>query len=286
MITFNNIPLLRKQLHDWRKSDARIAFVPTMGNLHAGHLALVQKAKKVADRVIVSIFVNPLQFGPTEDFARYPRTHAADIEKLITEKVDALFLPETEALYPNEQMPITRVSVPGLSDDLCGVTRPNLFYGVTTVVAKLFNIVQPDIAVFGKKDFQQAVIIRQMVKDLNFPIEIITIPTTREPDRLAMSSRNQYLTPEERALAPKLYESLHLIQQAIQEGNVNYTALCEEAKQQLEQLGFKVDYIEVRNQETLRSPVPGSQENLVILGAAFLGKTRLIDNVVINCHGL
>lgn len=268
---------LRQQIADWKKNQETIAFVPTMGNLHAGHLALIQHAKSLANRVVVSIFVNPLQFGPKEDFATYPKTTAEDIEKLKSLAVDVLFLPTVQEIYPQGSDSATRIIVTGLSDELCGKSRPGHFTGVATVVAKLFHIVQPNIAVFGEKDYQQLCVIRQMLSDLNFPIEIISSPTVREHDGLAMSSRNQYLNPEERKIAPKLYASLQWIKSHISLGHTDYDPLISTAEQQLNEY-FKVDYIAVRTQHTLHAPTT-LDKNLVILGAVFLGKTRLIDNI-------
>jgi pantoate--beta-alanine ligase len=269
---------LRSLETTWRRAGERIAFVPTMGNLHDGHLALVKQAKQAADRVVVSIFVNPMQFGPTEDFARYPRTMETDASQLALLNVDAIFVPDINEIYPNGEMPLTRVIVPGLSDDLCGVTRPQLYYGVTTVVTKLFHIVQPDMAVFGEKDIQQVVIIRRMVQDLNFSIEILSGDIVREADGLAMSSRNQYLSIQERKTASTLYATLCAVRDQIKAGSADYEKLSETAIKNLLNEGFdKVDYLTVRDKKTLSAPV--EKNELVILAAAFLGKTRLIDNV-------
>lgn len=266
----------------WRQKNERIALVPTMGNLHEGHLALVKLAQQVADRVVVSIFVNPLQFGPNEDFLRYPRTMEADSAKLASFNVDAVFVPDMNEIYPNGEMPLTRVIVPGLSDDLCGITRPQLFYGVTTVVSKLFHITQPNIAIFGEKDFQQLVIIRQMVRDLNFPIKILSGATVRELDGLALSSRNQYLDARERQIAPKLYATLREIEKQLHASEKSHTQLTEAAVDHLLSEGFnKVDYVAIRDKQTLGTPIPGKNE-LIVLAAAFLGNTRLIDNLAIN----
>ena len=268
---------LRELKQLWHANHEGIALVPTMGNLHAGHLALVTTAKQLAQRVVVSIFVNPLQFGPNEDFAAYPRTRQADIEKLTALDVDAIFIPEVTELFPQGQS-LAQVSVSGLSDSLCGKSRPGHFTGVATIVAKLFNIVQPHISVFGEKDFQQLTIIRQMVTDLNFPIQVIGQPTAREADGLAMSSRNQYLSAPERAIAPHLYATLRWIRSEIQGGNSAFVNLCAAASTQLAQHGFKVDYIDIRTKAGLKIPTP-LDTDLIILAAAFLGKTRLIDNV-------
>lgn len=279
MNIIQSIPALRKELESLRITK-KIALVPTMGNLHNGHLALVQQAKQVADYVVVSIFVNPLQFAPHEDFNTYPRTPEEDIEKLKLCDADILFLPHADEIYPKAKMPISRVIVPGLSDELCGKTRPHFFYGVTTVVSKLFNIVQPHIAIFGEKDFQQLVIIRQMVKDLNFPITILSGTTVREADGLALSSRNRYLNSEERVNAPQLYATLLWIKEQIISGQRDYENLCKLAGQKLEAHDFSIDYIAVRSSPSLQPPTDQDQ-SLVVLAAAWLGKTRLIDNVTV-----
>lgn len=272
---------LRNLQASWRLNKKCIALVPTMGNLHEGHLALVRQAQQHADHVVVSIFVNPLQFGPKEDFASYPRTADADVQKLQSLKVDVVFMPQLNEIYPGNAMPATCVGIPGISDDLCGITRPQMFYGVTTLLSKLFHIVQADIAVFGEKDFQQLVIVKQMVNDLNFPLQIISGKTVREPDGLAMSSRNSYLTPPQRQIAPQLYATLCKMRDYILAGNHDYDALANQAKQRLEACGFgPIDYIAVRDRQTLQNPTAGSE--LIVLAAAFLGKTRLIDNVLLD----
>lgn len=273
------------ELHDlrtaWRREQQSIALVPTMGNLHDGHLALAQQAKQSADRTIVYIFVNPHQFGPKEDFTHYPRTLEADISKLKPLNIDAVFIPDVKEIYPDGEMQVTRVAVPGLSDDLCGITRPQLFYGVATILSKFFNIVAPDIALFGEKDYQQLVIVKQMVKDLNFPIAIHSGKTVRETDGLAMSSRNGYLSEAERKIAPKLYALSQWARAQILAGNQDYESLCAQAKLQLQHYGFgPIDYFTVREKETLQVPSQATaKENLIILVAAFLGTTRLIDNL-------
>jgi len=279
MQTIHTISKLRKLVSQWRRENKKIAFVPTMGNLHDGHLALVKKAQKHADKVIVSIFVNPLQFGPTEDFGRYPRTEKSDLAKLKACHVDVVFLPEINEIYPDGKTSATTVNLPGLSDDLCGITRPRLFYGVTTVVSKLFNIVQPDIAVFGEKDFQQLVILKQMVKDLDFPIKILSEKIIREKDGLALSSRNQYLNQEERKRASTLHQTLCWVREQIKNKNTDYKKLCQLATKQLLKNGFdKVDYVAIRNKNNLNAPEI-NDKNLIVLSAAFLGNTRLIDNL-------
>lgn len=278
MKIIQSIQTIRAALEPLRATQKKVALVTTMGNLHDGHLALVQQAKQAADYVVVSIFVNPLQFAPHEDFNTYPRTPEQDIAKLQSCDVDILFLPDADAIYPQGKMPISRVIVPGLSDELCGKTRPHFFYGVTTVVAKLFNIVQPDLAIYGEKDFQQLIIIRQMVNDLNFPITILSGATVREADGLAMSSRNRYLNAEERASAPQLYATLSWIKEQIMAGQRDYENLCQLAGRKLEAYGFRIDYIEVRASLSLQLP-NDQDKSLVVLAAAWLGKTRLIDNI-------
>lgn len=271
---------LRAALRPWRRAGESIAFVPTMGNLHAGHLDLVSRARVLADRTVVSIFVNPLQFGPQEDYAAYPRTLGRDRERLQAAGADILFAPDVDTIYSQNLRAVTRVHVPELSDILCGAFRPGHFEGVATVVAKLFNLVQPDIAIFGKKDYQQLRLIERMVHDLAIPVSIVGAPTAREPDGLAMSSRNQYLSPEERALAPALYNCLTAIAQQIMDGNPDFSRLEGGAMRQLERLGFKPQYVEVRRTVDLTKPGAG-ERGLVVLGAAYLGQTRLIDNLEI-----
>ncbi|MGD2117040.1 MAG: pantoate--beta-alanine ligase [Chromatiales bacterium] len=281
MQVVQTIDELRQVIRGWRSQQQRIAFVPTMGNLHDGHLQLVQRAGQLAERVVCSIFVNPMQFGPNEDFERYPRTHEADISKLEQQSCDLLFLPEVSDIYPQDLAQQTRVEVPGLSDILCGVSRPGHFVGVTTVVCKLFNMVQPDVAVFGEKDFQQLLLIRRMTADLCLPIEIVGAPIVRESDGLAMSSRNAYLDAPQRAKATVLYQMLQQLQDAMLGGETNYAALQQQAIQQLQQQGFDVDYVEIRNAENLQVPQPQDRE-LVILLAARVGSTRLIDNLQVS----
>jgi pantoate--beta-alanine ligase len=253
-----------------------IAFVPTMGNLHEGHLALVHKAKEIADITVVSIFVNPLQFAPSEDFSNYPRTLQEDIKKLSKLNVDLVFSPSAIDLYPNLEEH-TKVSVPILSDEYCGRFRPSLFDGVTTIVATLFNIVQPDSAVFGEKDFQQLHILKKMVEDLAFPIQIISVPTVREQDGLAMSSRNQYLNADERNVACEIYKILHAMQDDLLQGRPQAETIMD-ATSHLQKKNFSVDYISICDKKTLVLANTDHKE-IVILIAAWLGKTRLIDNL-------
>jgi pantoate--beta-alanine ligase len=269
---------LRARVRAWRAAGERIAFVPTMGNLHAGHGSLVAAARERADRVVVSIFVNPLQFGPNEDYATYPRTPEEDRKLLEALNVDMLFMPEVAEIYPRGQQTHARVHVPELEDILCGAFRPGHFMGVATVVTKLLNLVQPDIALFGEKDFQQLMIIRRATEDLCMPVEIVGLPTTREPDGLAMSSRNRYLTPEQRAVAPQIFAALERARIAIESGREDFDAISEEGLAALRAAGFRPDYFEVRDADTLAVPRPESR-NLVVLAAARIGRARLIDNV-------
>lgn len=277
MITINEVGGLRAQVDAWRRG-GNVAFVPTMGNLHAGHLSLVQAARKVADRVVVSIFVNPLQFGAGEDFDSYPRTLENDARMLEGEGTDLLFAPSVQTMYPKPQDQQTRVEVPDISELLCGACRPGHFVGVATVVCKLFNMVQPDIALFGKKDFQQLMVIRRMVEDLTMPVRVIGVETMREADGLAMSSRNGYLTAEERSTAPILYRTLSGIAHRLGEGSDDFAGLEAQASRELDENGFGPDYVAIRRAADLAEPEAGERE-LVILAAAYLGKARLIDNI-------
>lgn len=277
MLTIRTIDELRRAVAGWRAAGEAVAFVPTMGNLHSGHLALVARAREEAPRVVVSVFVNPTQFGPNEDFARYPRTEAEDAEKLEAAGADVLFLPSVEEMYPGGAEATTFVEVPGISDILCGEFRPGHFRGVATVVARLFNIVQPDAAVFGEKDYQQLLVIRRMVRDLAFPVRVIGAPTVREDDGLAKSSRNQYLAPEERELATRIHATLQAVAESLRAGR-DIAALEREGAESLERAGFRPDYFAIRRAEDLDEPAPGDRE-LVVLVAARLGGTRLIDNL-------
>lgn len=280
MITVNAVDDLRAQIDIWRRG-GNVAFVPTMGNLHAGHLSLVKEARKIADRVVASIFVNPLQFGAGEDFENYPRTFERDSEMLIDEGTDLLFAPPVEVMYPKPQADQTRVEVPGLSELLCGACRPGHFVGVATVVCKLFNMVQPDIAVFGNKDYQQLMVIRRMVEDLAMPVAIVGVETMREADGLAMSSRNGYLGAQERALAPMLYRTLSDLAARLGDGEDDFHRLEQEAAAALDGAGFRTDYLAIRRASDLLDPAAGETE-LVILAAAYLGKARLIDNIEVS----
>lgn len=269
---------LRERVAQWRAKGERIAFVPTMGNLHAGHGSLVSRASELADHVIASIFVNPLQFGPNEDFAAYPRTPEEDRQLLQCLHVEVLFAPEVDDIYPRGQETTARVHVPGLEDILCGAFRPGHFMGVATVVTKLLNLVQPDVAVFGEKDFQQLMIIRRAAVDLCMPVEIVGVQTTREQDGLAMSSRNRYLLPEQRAVAPQIFAALERARRAIESGFPDYAALEQAGAAALQQAGFRIDYFAIRDANTLQLPDSAS-DDLVILTAARIGRARLIDNV-------
>ncbi|ROV56396.1 pantoate--beta-alanine ligase [Neisseria chenwenguii] len=266
-----------KELREWRKTAGKVAFVPTMGNLHEGHLALVREAKKRADNVVVSIFVNRLQFGQGEDFDKYPRTLQQDAGKLADEGVAVVFTPDEKELYPNVEQRYN-VEPPHLQNELCGKFRPGHFRGVATVVGKLFNIVKADVACFGKKDYQQLTIIKGLVEDLNFDIEIVPVDTGRASDGLALSSRNQYLSKTERAEAPRLYRELQKAAEAVRSGSVAYLQIEKEAVRSLSEAGWTVDYVEIRHAQTLEVARAGDTE-LVILGAARLGNTRLIDNL-------
>lgn len=272
---------LRAAVTRARGEGKRIGFVPTMGNLHAGHIALIKKAGQRADFVVASIFVNPLQFGPNEDLASYPRTLTADQDKLFEAGCHLLFAPSVEEMYPHGQALQTIVRVPGVSEGLCGGSRPGHFDGVSTVVSKLFNMVLPDLAVFGQKDFQQLAVIRTMVRDLNMPVQIIGEPIVRAEDGLALSSRNGYLTADQRATAPVLFRTLQQLADAIRNGERDYSALLASGHQLLQTAGLRPDYLEIRNALDLR-PVTADSRELVILAAAYLGKTRLLDNLLVN----
>jgi pantoate--beta-alanine ligase len=269
---------LRAIVSGWRRSGQRIAFVPTMGNLHAGHGSLIARARDIADRVIVSIFVNPLQFGPNEDFAAYPRTPEDDCAMLQGLGVDVLFSPDVEDMYPSGQQATARVHVPGLEDILCGAFRPGHFMGVATVVTKLLNLVQPDIALFGEKDYQQLMIIRRSAADLCMPVQIMGVPTMREADGLAMSSRNRYLTPDERRIAPVIFGELEKARGAIEAGDRDFAVMQAAGLRALQDAGFQPDYFEIRDAATLDPPCEAVEE-FVVLTAARIGRARLIDNV-------
>ncbi len=280
MQTIHTTPEMHAASRQAQAAGRTIGFVPTMGALHEGHLSLVRAAKQKCDIVVVSIFVNPTQFGPNEDFTRYPRTIDRDCELLKNTAADFLFAPSTEEMYPSGA--VTYVTVEGLSDRLDGLSRPGHFRGVTTIVSKLFNIVQPDVAYFGQKDAAQLAVIRKMVRDLNFPVEIIACPIIREPDGLAMSSRNIYLTPEERKSALALSRSLQEVEKLFQTGNRNVEELISAGKQTLvREPGIKLDYLSLVNPDTLEDIRELNQPALVAV-AACVGKTRLIDNIILN----
>lgn len=271
----------RERVRAWKSNGLRVAFVPTMGNLHAGHLALVERARARADRVMVSIFVNPLQFNQADDFSAYPRTLQQDIEQLRSVGADGLFTPTEEHMYPQGQAAACKVTVPLLGDLLEGEFRPGHFTGVTTVVNKLFNIVQPDLAVFGEKDFQQLMLVRQMVRDLNMPIEIDALPTVRESDGLAMSSRNGRLNDEQRHRAPALYRILRQVADQVSGGHSGFSEQEQWGMAALGEQGFRPEYLVIRRSADLQPPEKGDN-SLVILVAAWLGPVRLIDNIPID----
>ncbi|TAN49794.1 MAG: pantoate--beta-alanine ligase [Methylococcaceae bacterium] len=318
MQTLHTVSSVREHLHHWRKQGQSIGFVPTMGNLHAGHIHLVEQARRLANRVIVSIFVNPTQFGINEDYGSYPRTPEQDAAHLAAAGTDLLFLPGVAEMFPRLDRPAAYVEVPALSEDLCGHYRPGHFRGVATVVCKLFNVVQPDLALFGEKDYQQLTVIRRMVADLNLPVSIHGVPTVRDADGLALSSRNGYLSPDERALAPRLYQALTEAAARIRAGATDFAGLEQQQLAHLRQAGFEPDYFSIRRAEDLAPPdchesrgdlihplplgegrgegndhgahaAPDNERRvrhdrlgdteLVILTAARLGRTRLIDNL-------
>lgn len=277
-----SVAALQGEIARLRASGKRIAFVPTLGNLHAGHRRLLDEARRHADMVVASIYVNPLQFGPQEDYTAYPRTPDQDQTLLAAAGVELLFHPDEAAIYPRGREASTRVEVPGVSDILCGATRPGHFRGVTTVVNRLLHMVMPDVALFGKKDYQQLLVIRLMVSDFGLPIEIVGVDTVRDADGLALSSRNGYLTPEQRRVAPRLYATLQALAGQIQQVSNLRAAQVEQfeaqAADQLTSAGFRPDYVSVRRQEDLAVPQPADRR-LVLLAAAWLGKARLIDNL-------
>jgi pantoate--beta-alanine ligase len=281
MKTTAEISKVRAQVRAWRQKGESIAFVPTMGNLHRGHITLVNEAKNRADHVVVSIFVNPMQFGKNEDLDAYPRTLDADSAALVEAGAELLFIPTPEIIYPKGLENQSYVDVPKVGDHLCGTSRPGHFRGVSTVVCKLFNIVQPDMALFGRKDFQQLLVIKHMVTDLSLPIDIIGIETIREDSGLAMSSRNGYLTLEQKATAAILKQTLDKMALSIAQGE-KVDSVVAIASQNITQAGFTLDYLEVLSAFNLEAP-QATEKELVILVAAFIGKTRLIDNLCFNC---
>lgn len=276
MLTVHSVAEVRDQVRAWKQAGLRVGFVPTMGNLHAGHISLVREALAHSDRVVASVFVNPTQFGPSEDFDSYPRTLDADSRQLAEAGCHLLFAPSVDEMYPEKNR--TWVDVDDLGNYLCGASRPGHFRGVTTVVSKLFHIVQPDVACFGEKDFQQLAIIRRMVRDLFFPVNIIGVPTSREASGLAMSSRNGYLSDAEKAQAAEIHKVLQALKDEIRVQSGDYRALESKYSHTLEAKGFKVDYLSIANADTL-APATLPDRHLVIAVAAKLGDTRLIDNV-------
>ncbi|MGJ8582285.1 MAG: pantoate--beta-alanine ligase [Psychromonas sp.] len=275
--------LLRMAIRDIKQQGKKVSFIPTMGNLHQGHLTLVKEGQQHSDVSVVSIFVNPLQFNNANDLANYPKTLEADCAKLQQAGVDIVFTPSAETIYPNGLKAQTFVEVPGVSDCLEGELRPGHFRGVSTIVAKLFNLVQPDVACFGEKDFQQLSVIKQMVTDLAMPIEIIPVATVREISGLAMSSRNGKLSEDEKLIAPKIAEVMNLLGQQLPHNRGSYKQLIKDASQTLDQVGFKTDKIHVVDPLTL-APLTAESKQAVVLMAAFLGETRLIDNLVVDLH--
>jgi pantoate--beta-alanine ligase len=281
MLVIHSKQELEEQLAEWRRQDDHIALVPTMGNLHAGHLSLVNLAREHAERVVVSIFVNPTQFAEGEDFDKYPRTLELDTRRLKKSPADLIFAPDVETMYPFGLKDATTISVPRITENFCGASRPGHFDGVTSVVARLFALVQPDLAVFGQKDYQQQLVIRHMSLDLNLPVAIFTGATLRNEDGLAMSSRNQYLSEAERSKAPLLHEVLSAVGNDLQNGRRDFDVLESESIAKLTEAGFDVEYLSIRRAQNLEIPDRDCDE-LVVLAAARLGDARLIDNTVIT----
>jgi pantoate--beta-alanine ligase len=281
METVTTIAAVRERVRAWHREGLRVAFVPTMGNLHPGHVSLIDAARRHGERFVSSIFVNPMQFGPNEDFAHYPRTPTQDERMLAAAGCNLMFMPDVAEVFPNGSQHATRIEVPGLSRILCGEFRPGHFDGVSTIVAKLFHIVEPDVAVFGEKDFQQLTVIRRMVADLCIPVQIVGAPTVRDADGLAMSSRNQYLTPDERNLAPLIYQTLAVIAKRLQGGGGDFASMERAGVQALQAGGFRLDYFAIRRVEDL-SPPQADTRHFVVLAAVRLGKARLIDNIQVR----
>lgn len=284
MLIIETLPLLRQQIRRWRQEGKRVALVPTMGNLHQGHMTLVEDAKTRADVVVVSIFVNPLQFERPDDLARYPRTLQEDCEKLTRHGVDLVFAPAAADVYPAGLDSQTYVDVPALSTILEGASRPGHFRGVSTIVSKLFNLVQPDVACFGEKDYQQLALIRKMVADMGYDINIIGVPIVRAKDGLALSSRNGYLTAEERKIAPQLYKIMQALAEKLAMGERQIDELLADTAEQLRNAGFTPDELFIRDAQTLQ-PLTVDSKQAVILMAAWLGKARLIDNQHFDLQG-
>jgi len=281
VLIIETLPLLRQHIRRLRQEGKRIALVPTMGNLHDGHMKLVDEAKNAADVVVASIFVNPMQFDRADDLARYPRTLQDDCEKLNKRKVDIVFAPAPDQIYPHGTDSQTWVEVPGLSDMLEGASRPGHFRGVATIVSKLFNLVQPDVACFGEKDYQQLAVIRKMVADMGYDIEIIGVPTVRAKDGLALSSRNGYLTSDQRKIAPGLSKVMNAMAEKLRTGDNDIHEIIAVAEQEMNSSGFRADDIQIRDADTLLEVSPASKR-AVILMAAWLGQARLIDNKVVE----
>jgi pantoate--beta-alanine ligase len=278
MLTATTIAETRAQVARWHAAGDRVVFVPTMGNLHAGHRSLLDAARRHGERFVASIFVNPMQFGPNEDFAHYPRTPSQDARLLTEAGCDLMFMPDVGEIYPNGADQATRIEVPGISDILCGEFRPGHFEGVATIVAKLFHIVDPDVAIFGEKDFQQLTVIRRMVADLCLRVEVVGAPTVREGDGLAMSSRNQYLDEQQRRLAPTIYRQLQQALEALKSGLRDFARIEGAGRAALDGAGFRTDYFSVRDARSL-APARPDTSHFVVLTAARLGKARLIDNL-------
>lgn len=277
MLIIETLPMLRREIRRWRQEGKRIALVPTMGNLHDGHMTLVDEARERGDIVVVTIFVNPMQFERADDLARYPRTLQEDCEKLNRRNVDLVFAPASKDVYPKGLDTQTSVDVPGLSTLLEGASRPGHFRGVSTIVSKLFNLVQPDLACFGEKDYQQLALIRKMVADMGYDIEVVGVPTVRAKDGLALSSRNGYLTADERKLAPALSKIMHTMAERLSNGERHVDDIIADAEQQLTEQGFRPDGLAICDAETLL-PLNTESQRAVVLMAAWLGKARLIDN--------
>ena len=281
METVTTVSAVRERVHAWRRAGERVVFVPTMGNLHAGHVSLIEAARRHGARFVASIFVNPMQFGPNEDFAHYPRTPRDDERMLAAAGCDLMFMPDVAEIYPHGSERAARVEVPGLSRILEGEFRPGHMEGVSTVVAKLFHIVEPDVAIFGEKDYQQLTVIRRMVVELCMRVEIVGAPTMRDTDGLALSSRNQYLTPAERKVAPVIYATLEAAAGRLRAGDAQFASIERSGFQALEGSGLRPDYFSIRRADDLTAPSPETRA-LVVLAAARLGKARLIDNVQVT----
>jgi pantoate--beta-alanine ligase len=281
METVTTVSAVRERVHAWRRAGERVVFVPTMGNLHAGHVSLIEAARRRGERFVASIFVNPMQFGPNEDFAHYPRTPREDQRMLAAAGCNLMFMPDVAEIYPHGSERAARVEVPGLSRILEGEFRPGHMEGVSTVVAKLFHIVEPDVAVFGEKDYQQLTVIRRMVVELCMRVEIVGAPTMRDTDGLALSSRNQYLTPAERQVAPVIFAKLEAAAARLRAGDAQFASIERAGFQALEGSGLRPDYFSVRRADDLTAPSPETRD-LVVLAAARLGKARLIDNVQVT----